>query len=143
MKREFFQKIESQKDSTKLELKSVVENLAYNSQGLIPAIAQDINTKEVLMMAWMNQKSLEQTLETGEVTYWSRSRNEFWVKGKTSGHTQSLKKLFVDCDGDTILCLVEQKGAACHTGRRNCFYLEVDQKESVVMVIGDEFSAVD
>jgi len=143
MEREFFQKIESKKDSSKIELKSVLENLAFNDQGLIPAIAQDINTKEVLMMAWMNKESIEQTLATGEVTYWSRSRNEFWIKGKTSGHTQALKSLSIDCDGDTILCLVEQKGAACHTGRRNCFYLEVDKNAELVTVIGDEFSAGD
>jgi phosphoribosyl-AMP cyclohydrolase len=96
--------------------------LKYNEAGLIPAIAQDHATGEILMMAWMNAESLMKTLETGQVTYWSRSRQEFWAKGATSGHVQTLKEMRVDCDRDCLLMQVDQIGAACHTGRRSCFY---------------------
>ncbi|MEH6522715.1 phosphoribosyl-AMP cyclohydrolase [Sulfitobacter sp.] len=96
--------------------------LTYNEAGLIPAIAQDFDTGEILMMAWMNAESLMRTLETGQVTYWSRSRQEFWAKGATSGHVQTLKEIRVDCDRDCLLMQVHQVGAACHTGRRSCFY---------------------
>ncbi|QUJ77586.1 phosphoribosyl-AMP cyclohydrolase [Sulfitobacter albidus] len=102
------------------------ESLKYNDAGLIPAIAQDHATGEVLMMAWMNATSLARTLETGQVTYWSRSRQEFWAKGATSGHVQTLREMRVDCDRDCLLMQVEQVGAACHTGRRSCFYTVVD-----------------
>lgn len=94
----------------------------FNADGLIPAVAQDAETGEVLMMAWMNAEALQLTLSTGEVHYWSRSRAELWHKGATSGHTQGLVSLAVDCDQDTLLLRVRQKGAACHTGRRSCFY---------------------
>lgn len=97
-------------------------SLKYNDAGLIPAIAQDHATGEILMMAWMNAQSLMKTLETGQVTYWSRSRQEFWAKGATSGHVQTLKELRVDCDRDCLLMQVDQIGAACHTGARSCFY---------------------
>lgn len=104
--------------------------LKYNKAGLIPAIAQDHVTGEVLMMAWMNAKSLIRTLESGKVTYWSRSRQEFWEKGATSGHVQTLKEMRVDCDRDCIVMQVNQIGAACHTGARSCFYTRVsDQGE--------------
>lgn len=96
--------------------------LKYNDAGLIPAIAQDFETGEVLMMAWMNAESLMKTLETGQVTYWSRSRQEFWAKGATSGHVQTLKEMRVDCDRDCLTLQVAQIGPACHTGRRSCFY---------------------
>lgn len=99
--------------------------LRYNDAGLIPAIAQDAASGEVLMMAWMNADAVVQTLATGRVTYWSRSRQEFWVKGATSGHTQELVDFRVDCDRDCLLVSVNQVGAACHTGRRNCFYTAV------------------
>jgi len=99
--------------------------LKYNSAGLLPAIAQQHDTGEVLMLAWMNADAVTQTLETGQVTYWSRSRSEFWVKGKTSGHTQKLIDMRIDCDRDCILVLVDQVGAACHTNRRTCFYTSV------------------
>lgn len=94
----------------------------YNADGLIPAIAQCAETGEVLMMAWMNAEALNQTLETGRATYWSRSRRELWRKGDTSGHTQKVTELRIDCDQDTILIKVNQKGAACHTGEASCFY---------------------
>jgi phosphoribosyl-AMP cyclohydrolase len=100
--------------------------LKYNDAGLIPAIAQDAVSGEVLMMAWMNAQAVSQTLETGRVTYWSRSRQSFWIKGETSGHVQELVELRIDCDRDCLLVVVNQTGAACHTGRRNCFYTLVE-----------------
>lgn len=105
------------------------EQLIYNDAGLIPAIAQDADNGEVLMMAWMNRESVAKTLETGRVTYWSRSRQAFWIKGETSGHTQELVDFRFDCDADCILVVVKQTGAACHTGRRNCFYRAVRDGE--------------
>ncbi|MDX5356927.1 MAG: phosphoribosyl-AMP cyclohydrolase [Rhodobacterales bacterium] len=100
-------------------------SLTYDANGLIPAIAQDHATGEVLMMAWMNAESLARTLQTGQVTYWSRSRKAFWAKGETSGHVQRLVELRVDCDRDCLLLLVDQAGPACHTNRRSCFYTAV------------------
>jgi phosphoribosyl-AMP cyclohydrolase len=100
--------------------------LKYNEAGLIPAIAQDAESGEVLMMAWMNADAVSQTLKTGRVTYWSRSRQSFWIKGETSGHIQELVEFRIDCDRDCLLVIVNQTGAACHTGRRNCFYTLVD-----------------
>lgn len=108
--------------------------LTFNDAGLIPAIAQDSTSGEVLMMAWMNAESIAQTLETGEVTYWSRSRQEFWVKGKTSGNTQTLVDFRVDCDRDCLLVEVKQVGPACHTGRRACFYTAVRNGEEVEVI---------
>ncbi|MCB1333415.1 MAG: phosphoribosyl-AMP cyclohydrolase [Roseivivax sp.] len=99
--------------------------LVYDARGLIPAIAQDAGTGEVLMMAWMNAEAVARTLTTGRVTYWSRSRQSFWIKGETSGHVQELVELRVDCDRDCLLALVRQTGPACHTGRRTCFYTAV------------------
>ncbi len=96
--------------------------LRYDGAGLLPAIAQDAGTGEVLMLAWMNAEAVARTLETGRVTYWSRSRGEFWEKGATSGNTQELVEMRVDCDRDCLLLLVRQSGPACHTGRRSCFY---------------------
>ena len=99
-----------------------IQTLKYNEDGLIPAIAQQHDTLEVLMMAWMNKASIEESLETGRVCYWSRSRQAFWRKGESSGQVQMLKEFRVDCDSDTLLLLVDQTGPACHTGRRSCFY---------------------
>ncbi|WP_343080085.1 phosphoribosyl-AMP cyclohydrolase [Ostreiculturibacter nitratireducens] len=99
--------------------------LAYDARGLIPAIAQDARSGEVLMLAWMNEGAVTRTLETGRVTYWSRSRNAFWVKGETSGHVQKLVDFRFDCDRDCLLVLVQQEGPACHTNRRSCFYTAV------------------
>ncbi|CAB4861110.1 MAG: phosphoribosyl-AMP cyclohydrolase [Actinobacteria bacterium] len=93
----------------------------FNEQGLVPAIAQQHGSGEVLMMAWMNHEALERTLATGEATYFSRSRAALWVKGETSGHRQRVRSISADCDGDTLLVVVEQVGAACHTGARTCF----------------------
>jgi phosphoribosyl-AMP cyclohydrolase len=100
-------------------------SLKYDAAGLIPAIAQDHASGEVLMMAWMNAGSLRRTLDSGIVTYWSRSRQAFWAKGETSGHVQRLVELRVDCDRDCLLLLVDQTGPACHTNRRSCFYTAV------------------
>lgn len=101
------------------------QSLRYDDQGLIPAIAQDHATGEVLMMAWMNADAVTQTLATGRVTYWSRSRQAFWIKGETSGHVQRLVDFRVDCDRDCLLVVVDQSGPACHTNRRSCFYTAV------------------
>jgi phosphoribosyl-AMP cyclohydrolase len=108
--------------------------LVYNAQGLIPAIAQDEGTGEVLMMAWMNAEAVAQTLATGRVTYWSRSRQAFWIKGETSGHVQELVELRVDCDRDCLLAVVRQTGPACHTGRRSCFYTAIRDGEEVELM---------
>ena len=98
------------------------ETLEYDAKGLIPAVAQEVDTGEVLMMAWMNAEAVARTLETGRVTYWSRSRQAFWIKGETSGHVQELVEMRVDCDRDCLLLLIRQTGPACHTNRRSCFY---------------------
>lgn len=106
--------------------------LKYDEKGLIPAIAQDASSGEVLMMAWMNAEAVAMTLETSKVTYWSRSRQAFWVKGETSGHVQELVSFRVDCDRDCLLVEVNQTGPACHTNRRSCFYTEVQGDEEVI-----------
>jgi phosphoribosyl-AMP cyclohydrolase len=99
--------------------------LCFDEKGLIPVVAQAEGTGEVLMMAWMNAEAVARTLETGQVTYWSRSRQAFWIKGETSGHRQELVDLRVDCDRDSLLAIVRQTGPACHTNRRSCFYTSV------------------
>lgn len=101
------------------------QSLKFDGAGLVPVIAQEAGTGEVLMLAWMNREAVARTLETGRVTYWSRSRSAFWVKGETSGHVQDLVEMRVDCDRDCLLVLVRQTGPACHTGRRSCFYTAV------------------
>jgi phosphoribosyl-AMP cyclohydrolase len=111
--------------------------LRYDARGLIPAIAQDAETDEVLMLAWMNAEAVARTLETGRVTYWSRSRQAFWEKGATSGHVQELVEMRLDCDRDTLLLRVRQTGPACHTGRRSCFYTALrDGVEVEIMAPG-------
>ncbi len=108
------------------------ENLKFDANGLIPAIAQDAENGEVLMMAWMNAESLAETQRTGDVTYWSRSRQAFWRKGATSGHVQKLVSLRIDCDRDCLLMQVTQTGAACHTHRRSCFFTEIRDGAEVI-----------
>jgi phosphoribosyl-AMP cyclohydrolase len=100
---------------------SFYQKLKFNSDGLIPAIIQDQASGRVLMMAWMNEASLQKSVETGKTHFWSRSRQKFWMKGESSGHTQSIKDISFDCDGDTLLIQVDQVGAACHEGYRSCF----------------------
>lgn len=102
------------------------DSLIFTDKGLIPAIAQQSGSGEVLMMAWMNREAVARTLETGQVTYWSRSRGAFWVKGETSGHTQKLMSMRIDCDRDCLLLIVDQVGPACHTNRRSCFYTALE-----------------
>ena len=99
-----------------------IESVAWNADGLAPAVAQDAASGEVLMLAWMNRESLRRTVETGQAVYWSRSRKALWRKGETSGQVQRLHELRIDCDGDVVLLLVDQHGVACHTGRRSCFF---------------------
>ena len=104
----------------------ITAKLTFNTDGLVPAIAQQHDTGEVLMLAWMNLEAIEKTIETGDVTYFSRSRQALWRKGETSGNTQKLVEMHYDCDADTLLLKIEQTGPACHTGARNCFFNKVD-----------------
>jgi len=104
----------------------MIPELKYDDKGLIPAIIQDVNSNEVLMLAYMNKASFEKTVESGKTTFWSRSRQEFWVKGETSGNVQLVKEIYYDCDSDTLLIKVEQRGeGACHTGNRTCFFRKI------------------
>lgn len=110
-----------------MEAKAFSQQLRFNEQGLIPVIAQDWKTGEVLMLAWMNSESVELSVQEGRAVYWSRSRQALWRKGEESGHTQHLKEMRTDCDADTVLIKVEQMGGiACHTGRRSCFYQKLE-----------------
>lgn len=113
----------------KWESRIQFEDLKLNDNGMIPVVTQDYENQEVLMVAYMNREAFEKTLETGLMTYWSRSRNELWTKGLTSGHLQYVRELYIDCDNDTILAKVKQVGAACHTGNRTCFYRQLAQGE--------------
>ena len=105
-----------------------MENLKFDANGLIPTIVQDSQTRQVLMMAWMNAESLQKTRQTGETWFWSRSRQALWHKGETSGNTQKVIEIRYDCDGDTLLVLVEPAGPACHTGEMSCFYRSLEKK---------------
>ncbi|HGG04956.1 MAG TPA: phosphoribosyl-AMP cyclohydrolase [Aliiroseovarius sp.] len=107
-------------------------SLTFNADGLIPAIAQDATSGEVLMLAWMNAEAVRRSLDSGNVTYWSRSRQEFWVKGATSGNVQKLVEMRVDCDRDCLLVRVDQIGPACHTGRRSCFFTAIRDGMEIV-----------
>ncbi|MGM0615215.1 MAG: phosphoribosyl-AMP cyclohydrolase [Pseudomonadota bacterium] len=107
------------------DLNTLLDAIKFNEQGLIPAIAQQFDSGEVLMMAWMNRAALDETLRTGRVCYYSRSRGKLWRKGESSGQQQRLKSAALDCDGDTLLVQVDQTGPACHSGRRSCFYIEL------------------
>ena len=114
---------------------ALIDAIKWNSQGLVPAIAQDANSKKVLMMAWMNSDALIATLEKSEAVYWSRSRQRLWHKGETSGHIQKVKDVRLDCDGDTLLLMVEQIGGiACHTGRESCMYQKYSASDGWVSV---------
>lgn len=121
----FYKDLEGQSKGNQSSLDDALSGLKFNNDGLIPAIAQQHDTGEVLMMAWMNRAAIEETLQTTQVCYWSRSRNNYWRKGESSGNQQKLVSMSTDCDGDTLLLKVNQLGAACHTGRRDCFYNEI------------------
>ena len=112
----------------------VLDTLKYDAQGLVPAIVQDADSGEVLMMAYMNRQSLADSIRTGKTHFWSRSRRKYWMKGETSGHTQEIRAILVDCDADTVLIRVRQQGAACHNGYRSCFYrkLQADGSWEIV-----------
>lgn len=106
---------------------ALLEEIDFDDAGLVPVIAQERGTGEVLMLAWMSRDAVLETLRSGQVCYWSRSRDRLWRKGETSGQTQALKEFRIDCDGDAVLLLVEQTGVACHTGRRSCFYRQAHE----------------
>ena len=112
---------------------SFFENLKYNADCLIPAIVQHHESGRVLMMAWMNEASLRSTIETGKTHFWSRSRQKFWMKGESSGHTQTVKDIAFDCDGDTLLIQVDQVGAACHEGYQSCFFRSITDNQGVTI----------
>ncbi|QCU89345.1 phosphoribosyl-AMP cyclohydrolase [Thiomicrorhabdus sediminis] len=127
-----FKQLEKAKQGDEFDWSQLESQIKFDKDGLIPAIAQQFDSKEVLMMAWMNLASLRETLETGRVCYWSRSRQNYWRKGEESGQVQLLKSLSFDCDGDTILLQVDQTGPACHSGRRSCFYTQVDGTQATI-----------
>jgi phosphoribosyl-AMP cyclohydrolase len=116
------------------QLMTFYEKLKFDTNGLIPAIVQEQKTGRVLMMAWMNRASLEKTIASGKTHFWSRSRQKFWMKGETSGHTQAVKDIAFDCDGDTLLIQVEQIGAACHEGYRSCFFRSIEDGGASIKV---------
>ncbi|MBP1994169.1 bifunctional phosphoribosyl-AMP cyclohydrolase/phosphoribosyl-ATP diphosphatase HisIE [Paenibacillus eucommiae] len=129
---------------TQLSWEQIADSIVFDEQGLVPAIVQDALSKDVLMLAYMNRESIQRTVQSGQTWFWSRSRQEFWNKGATSGHTQQVKALRYDCDADTLLVLVEQQGAACHTGTYTCFtnsvQLESEQQSSDAPAAGDRFA---
>lgn len=127
-----FKDLETRPAGTAVALEDAVAELPWNRDGLLPAIAQQFDSGEVLMLAWMNRDALLETLRTGRVCYWSRSRRALWRKGESSGQVQMLKEMRFDCDGDTVLLKVDQTGPACHTGRRDCFYHRVDGDRLVI-----------
>nr|WP_299241075.1 phosphoribosyl-AMP cyclohydrolase [uncultured Halomonas sp.] len=129
---DLFKRLEAAEPDTQHPLSSLLDAARWNADGLIPAIAQQHDSGEVLMLAWMNRQALEETLHTGRVCYWSRSRGKLWRKGESSGQEQHLKAAHLDCDGDTLLLSVEQTGPACHTGRRSCFYIALDDEHGQV-----------
>lgn len=118
-----------------------ISQVKFGSNGLVPVIAQQHDTGEVLMMAWMNAEALSETLATARVCYWSRSRNELWRKGANSGHVQTLVSARLDCDGDTLLVLVDQQGSACHTGTRTCFFRSLDETGAIRLAGDGHFPA--
>lgn len=136
-----FERLEDAAVGTAVALPQVLDALAYNADGLIPAIAQRHDTAEVVMFAWMNRAALEETLTTGRVCYYSRSKQRLWRKGEESGNAQRLVNLRIDCDGDVLLLTVDQTGPACHTGRRSCFYLQVDRDRVVVTAAPEQSPA--
>ena len=116
----------------------ILNQLKTDQNGLIPAIIQDDENKEVLMVGYMNREAVRKTLESGRVCFWSRSRQEYWIKGETSGHTQTVRSVAFDCDGDALLIKVEQKGGACHAGFRSCFFREVSPDGNSTRIVGEK-----
>ena len=137
MIREYFQSLEHANHGHQIPLNELIDHLPFNEQGLIPVITQDIVSKQVLMLAWMNISALQETISSKQMTYWSRSRNKLWKKGETSSNTQQLVNMSFDCDGDAILCEVHQSGSACHTGRKHCFYFKVNSQFQQVHIQGN------
>lgn len=130
----FWLQLESAEADHSVALSEALDAIAWNDAGLIPVIAQRHDSGEVLMLAWMNRSALQETLASGQVCYWSRSRQQLWRKGETSGHRQRLLSAHLDCDGDALLLKVEQLGPACHTGRPNCFYNDLGSEQLRVAV---------
>ena len=128
----WFKQHEMAEAGSRFDLAEVLAQCAFNQDGLIPCIAQQYDTRQVLMMAWMNREAIVKTLAGGLVCYWSRSRHRLWQKGEQSGQVQRLVELRLDCDGDTLLALVDQQGPACHTGRSNCFFYSVNKDKLVI-----------
>ena len=128
----FIKQLENEPVGTKVNQTVLLDNIQFNADGLIPVIAQEHKTNEVLMLAWMNRQALEETLSTKQVCYWSRSRQALWRKGESSGHRQTLVAACLDCDADTLLIKVEQLGAACHTQRHDCFYISLDDQQAFI-----------
>jgi len=127
-----FKQLESTAQGDGVALRDVLDALQFSDDGLIPAIAQQHDTGEIVMVGYMNRATLEETLTTGRVCYYSRSRSRVWRKGEESGNIQMLRDLRIDCDGDALLLAVDQRGPACHTGQRSCFYLKVDGDRVIV-----------
>jgi phosphoribosyl-AMP cyclohydrolase len=127
-----FKRQEHQASGFSVPLREALDHVRFNADGLVPAIAQQHDTGEVLMLAWMNREALEETLASGRACYYSRSRKALWRKGEQSGQHQQVREIRLDCDGDTVLLQVDQTGAACHTGRRDCFFWKVDGQRLVL-----------
>ena len=121
----------------------ILSELKYDRDGLVAAVIQDETNNEILMVGYMNAEAIRETLNTGRVCFWSRSRQKLWIKGETSGHTQTVKSIAVDCDGDVLLIKVEQKVAACHTGYRSCFFREVSPDGESTRVVGEKIFDAD
>jgi len=119
-----------------MQFNSLVKKIKFGQKGLIPVIIQDDQTNQVLMLAYMNSQALKKTLATAQTYFWSRSRKKLWLKGESSGHTQQLKSIYLDCDNDTLLIKVKQKGAACHAGYYSCFFRQVNPQSASLKVIG-------
>lgn len=129
----WFKEIENDADGSVYPLQKVLDELTFDAEGLIPVIAQEEGSGEILMFAWMNREALDETLATGAMCYWSRSRQCLWRKGESSGHRQRLVSLRTDCDGDALLATIEQTGAACHTFRKSCFYIDLSDKQGATI----------
>jgi len=130
--KKWFKSIENSQNGSTFPMEKVLEELTFDDNGLIPVIAQDAESNEILMFAWMNADALRKTLESGAMTYWSRSRGQLWTKGESSGHVQNLVSMSTDCDGDVILAKVTQSGGACHTNRRSCFYIQFGEDDATI-----------